>query len=103
MGGKITVKIDPDLKELIPTYLEHVAQHLGAMTQLLKAGDFDALWKVGHQLHGSGGGYGLDFLTECGVRVEATAKKQDKQAVEAQINELKDFLERLDIVYADPD
>ena len=103
MGEKNIVKIDPDLKDLVPTYLAHTAEKLAAMPQLLKDGDFDALWGMGHQLHGAGGGYGLDFLTEFGKKMETAAKDSDKPAIEAQIKELKEFLDTLVIEYTDPD
>lgn len=103
MTEKKTVKIDPDLKDLFPVYLENTRGHLAAMPQFLKDERFDALWAVGHKLHGSGGGYGLDFLTELGERLEAAAKGCDRPAIEAQIKELGDFLDSLEIEYADPD
>lgn len=103
MSEKKIIKIDPDLKDLLPTYLEHMAQYLAAMPQLLEAGKFEELWSIGHKIRGSGGGYGLDFLTEFGERLEAAAKTQDKPAIEAQIKELKEFLDSLEIEYADPD
>jgi len=103
MGEKKIIKIDPDLKDLVPTYLEHMAQHLEAMPKLLEAGKFEELWSIGHKIHGSGGGYGLDFLTEFGERLEAAVKRKDRPAIEAQIKELKEFLDCLEIEYADPD
>jgi len=102
MAGKNIIKVDPDLKDLVPVYLENTREHLAAMPQLLKEGRFDDLWAVGHKLHGSGGGYGLDFLTGLGERLEAAAKKRDKPAIEAQIKELADFLDSLIIEYTAP-
>lgn len=103
MNGKRTVKVDPDLKELIPRYLASTREKLEAMPRLVKAGDFGALWGIGHKLRGSGGGYGLDFLTELGAKLEETAKKNDKRAIEAQTEELRNFLASLEIEFGDPE
>lgn len=103
MDKKNIVKVDPDIKDLMPAFLEHTTEKLTAMPQLLKEEKFDALWDIGHQLHGSGGGYGMDFLTEFGERLEGAAKKHDKPAIEEQVKELKEFLDTLEIEYTDPD
>ena len=101
MSEKKIVKVDPDLKDIIPNYIASTKTKLEAMPQLLREGKFDALWGIGHNLHGSGGGFGLDFLTELGARLEVTARKTDRQAIEAQTEELRDFLDSLEIEYAD--
>ncbi len=96
---KKIIKVDIELRELMPVYLETRREELGRISALLEAGDFDALWVVGHKLHGSGGGFGLDFISELGERMEASAKAADKAAVTAQAAELKDFLESIEIEF----
>ncbi|HNW44676.1 MAG TPA: Hpt domain-containing protein [Elusimicrobiales bacterium] len=102
MSDKIIIKIDPDLKELMPAYLQHMREYLVALPLQLREENFDELWKIGHNIRGSGGGYGLDFLTALGERLETAAKAREKPAIEAQITGIKDFLDHLVIEYADP-
>lgn len=96
---KKIIKVDADLAELMPTYLESRREELVRVAALLEAGDFDALWVIGHKLHGSGGGFGLDSLTEIGTRMEKAAKARDKAALAAQAAELKDFLDTVEVQY----
>jgi len=97
---KRIIRVDGELAEIIPAYLEHRREELARLPALLDAGDFDALRVIGHKLRGSGGGYGLDPLTEIGERMENAAKAKDKTALEAQTAELKEFLESVVIEFA---
>lgn len=96
---KITIKVDEDLKELMPGYLRSRRGDLARIAELLEAGDFDSLWTIGHKLHGSGGGFGLDFITETGARLEKAAKVRDKAALKAEAAGLKDFLDSVEIEF----
>ncbi len=100
---KKIIKVDADLAELVPVYLASRREELARVSALLEAGDFDELWGIGHKLHGSGGGFGLDFLTELGERMEKSAKAADKAALAALAAELKDFLDTVEIEYVPMD
>lgn len=96
---KKIIKVDADLAELIPAYLEHRREEAARLPALIEAGDFDSLWGIAHKLHGSGGGFGLDFLTEIGERMESSAKARDKAALTALAAELKEFLDSVEIQF----
>lgn len=96
---KKIIKVDADLAGLIPAYLQNRRDDLARIPVLLEAGDLDALRVIGHKMRGSGGGFGLDFLTEVGTRMETSAKAGDKAALAAQAAELKDFLESVEIQF----
>jgi hypothetical protein len=102
MRKKTILKIDPDLEDIIPGYLENRRKDLAAMPLLLKQGDFDALRVMGHKMRGSGGGYGMDFLTAFGARLEAAAQNKEQPAIKELAGELGDFLDSLEIVYGGP-
>lgn len=96
---KNVVKVDAELADLMPVYLQSRREELARIAGLLKAGDFSALQTIGHKLHGSGGGFGLDFLTDLGMRMESSAQAGDKSAFEEQAAELKDFLDSVEIEF----
>jgi HPt (histidine-containing phosphotransfer) domain-containing protein len=96
---KRIIRVDGELAEIIPAYLEHRREDLARLPALMAAEDFDALRGIGHKLRGSGGGYGLDPLTEIGERMENAAKAKDKTALEAQAKELKGFLEDVQVEF----
>ena len=100
---KHLVKIDEDLRDLVPGYLQNRRDELKTIVGLLEKGDFAGLKAIGHKLRGSGGGYGLDFLTEAGERIEGSAKAKDKAALTTQAAEVKDFLDTLEIEFVPMD
>lgn len=102
MAGKIIIKVDPELKDIIPNYLQNRRKDLAAMPGLLKDENFEPLRVMGHKLRGSGGGYGLHFLTAFGSRLEAAALNKDRQAVEALTEELGAFLGSLELDFGGP-
>lgn len=96
---KIRVRVDADLKELIPGYLENREKDLLIFRQALEKDDFNSIAVLGHSMKGSGGGYGFDDLSSIGRAIEKAAKSKDKESVRKSIIDLTDFLKKLEIVY----
>lgn len=96
---KRIIRVDAELAEIIPAYLQHRREELARLPALLQAGSFDEVRVIGHKLRGSGGGYGLDPLTEIGERMENAAKAKDKTALAAQAAELAEFIESVQIEF----
>lgn len=101
MPGKIVVKIDKDIADLVPVYLNSRRKNMEEIPGLLAKDDYEALRRMGHQMKGSGGGFGLALLTGLGGRIELAAQKKDKKAIQAQAAKLRDYLDSLEIVYVD--
>ena len=97
--GKIRVRVDPDLQDLIPDYLENREKDLLVYQQALEKGDFDSIGVLGHSMKGSGGVYGFNDLSSIGRAIEKAAKNRDKESVRQSIIDLTDFLEKLEVVY----
>lgn len=99
MGDKITVKIDGDLEELIPGFLENRNKDIESLDKALAAGDFQSLQSIGHTLKGVGGGYGFDRMSEIGAAIENAGKDADVDAARVQVDALRDYLARIDVVF----
>lgn len=97
-GNSIIVRIDKDLEDLIPGYIENRKKDVSAIFNALKNSDFEAIRIIGHSMKGSGGGYGFDRITEIGKMIEDAAKAMDAEGIAAQNNELSLYLSRLKIV-----
>jgi HPt (histidine-containing phosphotransfer) domain-containing protein len=96
---RITVQItDEDLIDLIPLYLENRHKDLEILKQAHTQNDLETVRSLGHKMKGSGGGYGLDRISEIGKELEEAAKVQNSDAIQNGIAALQDFLERIDIV-----
>jgi len=96
---KITVKIDADLKELIPGYLNNRQLDIRNIITSLEKGDYETIRIIGHSMKGSGGGYGFDLITELGRAIEQAAKEKDDDLIKAKVEELKEYLGKIEIIY----
>jgi HPt (histidine-containing phosphotransfer) domain-containing protein len=98
---KFTAQVDPDLRDLVPGFLDHKRDD----TRALLAGvcgknvDFEALSRIGHRLKGEGSSYGLDEISLYGAEIERAARNQDAQAVRRYANELASYLDSVLIEY----
>jgi HPt (histidine-containing phosphotransfer) domain-containing protein len=97
MAPKIT--IDKDLRELIPSYLKNRNDELPQLAALLAKADYEALRRSGHQLAGSGGGYGFDRISEIGKALESAAREGRAEEIVKLHSELECYLKNLEIVY----
>ena len=95
---KIIIRIDDeDILELAPGYLANRRNDLAALRNAVSNGDLGTLRSLGHQMKGSGGGFGFDRITEIGGNLETAAKAQDVPAIEREIANLCDYLDRVEI------
>jgi len=95
----ITVSIEKDLEELIPTYMANRAKEVATLRTLLAVGDFARLGRVGHRMKGVGEPYGFDKVSALGKLIQDRADARDHFGLEKCINEYADFLPRVKIVY----
>lgn len=98
-GDKIIVEVDVDLEDLIPTYLSNLDKNLQKITDALAAGDFEQCRVLGHNMKGSGGGYGFHDLSRFGKQIEDAAKTSTAADIESTLAQIKDYLTRIDITY----
>jgi HPt (histidine-containing phosphotransfer) domain-containing protein len=97
-GEKIIIHIDDeDVLELAPGYLAKRRNELPALRNALTLRDFEILVSIGHQMKGSGGGFGFDRITEIGGNLEASAKTQDTAAIGQEIAALQNYLDCVEI------
>lgn len=89
---------DEDVFELIPDYLDSRRDELAVLRGAVAQSDFETLRGLGHKMKGSGGGFGLDRISEIGGNLESFAKSGDMAAIEQEIDGLNDFLSRVEVV-----
>jgi HPt (histidine-containing phosphotransfer) domain-containing protein len=87
------VKADPLLQPLIPDYLKNRRADLQKLADALARNDFAALRKIGHDMAGSGGAYGLPPLSDIGRQIEDAAVAGDPARIEAAAGDLRVFLD----------
>ena len=97
---KIIIQVDPDLEELIPGFLENRNLDVEKLRSALDENDFANLQSIGHSIKGVGGGYGFDLMSDLGADIESAAKESNADDIREKINQLADYLQRVEIEYA---
>ena len=95
---KTVVRANPEMKEMIPGFLEHRHEDVELLLEALEQDDYPAIHLLGHRLKGDGGSYGFDAITVIGRRLEQAAKNEDPQEIRKLASELSDYLERVEVV-----
>ena len=94
----IRVVAPEGIGELIPGYLRNRRADLRFLGAALEKNDYRAIQVVGHQMKGSGAGYGFAAISDIGRSLELAAKEETTEGVRAQISALADYLNRVEIV-----
>ena len=97
---KIIIQVDPDLEELIPGFLENRNLDVEKLRSALDENNFANLQSIGHSIKGVGGGYGFDLMSDLGADIESAAKESNVDDIREKINQLADYLQRVEIEYA---
>jgi HPt (histidine-containing phosphotransfer) domain-containing protein len=97
-GGKIIVRVDPDLEDLIPGFLENRRNDIQAMQEALEQDDFETIRKLSHTMKGVGGGYGFDDITTLSREIEEAAEQRNASGVREGLNKLSGYLDRVEVV-----
>ncbi|NQU65269.1 MAG: Hpt domain-containing protein [SAR324 cluster bacterium] len=96
---KITVQIDPDLKDLIPSFLKNRAEDIKKVQAYLAENDFESIQMLGHSLKGNGAGYGFDELSVIGQELERAAIDKSAETIDKVRDRMSAYLENLEVVY----
>lgn len=97
--SRIIVHIDPDLEDLIPNYLAKRRKDCEKILAALDKNDLETIRILGHDMKGSGGGYGFDAITEIGALLEKSAKEADAEGITREISRLSVYLQQVEVVY----
>jgi HPt (histidine-containing phosphotransfer) domain-containing protein len=95
----IVVHPDPEIRELIPDFLENRRRDVHTLRDAAGAADFDALYRIGHSLKGVGGGFGFDAISDIGRAIETAAAAHRLDEIEDRIEALRTYLERVQVVF----
>ena len=91
------VTVDDDIVDLVPDYVASRRRDVETLRSLLSGGDFEGIRRLGHNMKGSGAGYGLLEVTRIGRSLEQAAALSDAESLGHSIDELSTYLSRLSI------
>lgn len=95
----LNVRIDPELADLIPGFLENREKDVQTIRKAVERGDLEEVRILAHNMKGGGGGYGFDAITDIGAALELAVKKSDTHAILAQVAELSRYLALVEVTY----
>ncbi|MGE0487371.1 MAG: Hpt domain-containing protein [Gammaproteobacteria bacterium] len=99
MSETIVIKVDADLADLIPGFLENRHRDATRLVSLLGQSDYAEIQRIGHSMKGVGGGYGFDEISVIGAEVEKAAVREDRAVIEGACARLSDYLARIEVVF----
>ena len=99
-GADAVVTVDEGIAELVPDYLEEVRREVGQLTGLLHADQLEDIRRIGHQLKGSGAGYGFARITELGAALEEAARTENRERIGTVAGEFTNYLTTVTYVSA---
>jgi CheY-like chemotaxis protein len=93
------VRVDAGLAELVPGFLEHRRTDLDAIASALARADYEDVRVLGHNMKGSGAGYGFTRITALGASLEQAARRCESEEIRARAAELSRYLDGLHVQY----
>jgi len=85
------------LAEVIPAYLENCRQNVIVMRAALDRADFEAVTILGHNLRGSGGGFGFQRITDFGAGLEQACEDIDLDRAKKLLRKLSNYLDSVGV------
>jgi CheY-like chemotaxis protein len=99
-GSPVSVRIEiPEgFETLIHEYLAFRKKEIPELISLLEASNFKRLGTLGHNIKGNAECYGFPDVAKLGAALEQSAKQMDDVTLRAQITELGEYLDRVQLV-----
>ncbi len=87
------VGIDPDIQDLVPRFLENQKANVSLILGQAASGDFESARRIGHNMKGTGKGYGFDVISGIGYAIEQAATRAAAAEVEKLAHELARYID----------
>ena len=88
---------DPDMRNMALRYIERKRGEIAVYREAVDSGDFGAIKRLGHNMKGTGSGYGFPLLTELGAAIEGAALRADSPAMLAAVDRLEFYLQGIEL------
>jgi len=97
MNGRIVLSVEPDLRVLVPGFLDNRRRDLEALRRALDSGDLAAVRDVGHNIRCFSRVLGVDALTELGEEIQVAADEASTLRIAHLQAQLADYLSRVEV------
>jgi histidine phosphotransfer protein HptB len=86
------VEVDPDIQDLVPRFLENQRTNAARILDLAAATDFDTVRRMGHNMKGTGKGYGFNVISSFGAAIEQAASRGSETEIQKLASELRSYV-----------
>jgi HPt (histidine-containing phosphotransfer) domain-containing protein len=95
----ILYKIDKDLEEIVPAFLEGRKRDIEIIKKLVIANNFEELKSVGHKIKGTAGSYGFMDLSKIGAMIEEAADAKNIEELGKLSSEYEYHIKQIEIKF----
>jgi histidine phosphotransfer protein HptB len=81
MKEKIITHLDPDLRDLIPSYLRNRENDIKTIIKSIETTGFDKIHILAHSMRGSGGSYGFMSANKINDTLEEASRIKDLKQI----------------------
>ncbi len=96
---KIVVRIDAELQDIVPLFLENRRTDVVKLTSALSAGALNEVHSIAHNLAGTGAGYGFDEISQIGYAMCHAIRIGQLENLPSLISRLADYLDAVEVIY----
>lgn len=87
--------VDSEIRALVPNYLRRRRDEVEKLKCLLRDGDYMAIKEIGHNLKGTGFGFGFQVLSDLGEQLETAARLSMPDDAEELITQIDNVVRGL--------
>jgi len=95
----IPIRLDSELQAIVPKYLANREKDCASLREQAASGAFADAKRLGHNMKGTGGGYGFEEVSRLGDLIELASVAGDTSRILALADELADYLSRVAVSY----
>jgi|YNPBryulayer2012_1023412.scaffolds.fasta_scaffold00263_6 HPt (histidine-containing phosphotransfer) domain-containing protein len=99
---KIVVRIDAELQDIVPLFLENRRADVVKLTSALNAGALAEVHFIAHNLAGTGAGYGFDEISQIGYAICDAIRTGQLDSLPSLISRLAEYLDAVEVIYEPP-
>jgi HPt (histidine-containing phosphotransfer) domain-containing protein len=86
---------DESFTDLVEEFVRGLGERVDQIAKAVDSGDYAGLKVLTHQMKGSAGSYGYPVLTEQAAEMELHAIGEELEAVQADLDSLRDLVSRV--------
>lgn len=96
---KIIVRIDAELQDIVPQFLENRRADVAKLMNAAQAGALGEAHFIAHNLAGTGAGYGFEEISVIGRAMCDAIKTNRPDELPSLISRLQAYLDAVEVVY----